>query len=74
MAEDKVLKALVDEVLESNVHPDRRAILEEWREEHTTDEEREAQLTDEERAERDAKQEEDKKDTKPASPTPQKGK
>jgi hypothetical protein len=53
MADDQnVLKALVDEVLESNVHPDRRAVLEEWRENNLSDEEKEARLSDEEREER----------------------
>lgn len=50
MADDNVLKALVDETLErADVHPDRRAVLQEWRDENTSDEEKESRLTDEER-------------------------
>lgn len=55
MAEDKVsdtdaLKAVVDEVLSGQTHPDTEGKLRAWREQHTTKEEREASLTDEERA------------------------
>jgi hypothetical protein len=59
MADDKVkqedaFKALVDNALSGNVHPDQRTTLEQWREENTTDEERESRLTDDERAELEA--------------------
>ena len=50
--EKNVLKVIVDDLLERNVHPDRRAVLEEWREENTSEEEKEAALSDEERAQK----------------------
>jgi hypothetical protein len=49
-----VLKALVDHALGGDVHPDQRATLEAWRDQHTTAQERDDRLTDDERAEREA--------------------
>lgn len=45
-----LLKALVDNALGGDVHPDQRATMEAWRDQHTTDEEKERALTDDERA------------------------
>jgi hypothetical protein len=74
MAEGNVLKALVDDALErSDLHPDRRTVLQEWRDQNTSEEEKESRLSDEEREEQ--RQEEDKgkeedesKDDKPPTP------
>jgi len=65
--ESDVLKALVDDALERNQHPDRENVLREWREENTSEEEREANLTDDERAARDAKRAEEAKSKPTAS-------
>jgi hypothetical protein len=34
---DDVIKALVDEALASNPHPDRQSVLQEWRDKHSDD-------------------------------------
>jgi hypothetical protein len=58
---DDVLKVLVDDALErGDLHPDRRTVLQEWREDNTSDEEKEAALTDEER---EAKRQEEGKES-----------
>ena len=75
--DNKTLKTLVDDALErADLHPDRRAVLQEWRDDNTSKEEREAALTDDEREERrqqderDAKSKrEEKSDEEPISPT-----
>lgn len=45
-----LLKALADNALSGDVHPDQRATIEAWRDQNTSDEERERALTDDERA------------------------
>jgi hypothetical protein len=74
MAEGNVLKALVDDALErSDLHPDRRTVLQEWRDDNTSEEEKESRLSDEEREEQRQEEgkkedEEESKDDKPPTP------
>lgn len=45
-----LMKALVDHALGGDVHPDQRATLESWRDQHTSEQEKYDRLTDDERA------------------------
>jgi hypothetical protein len=59
VSRDDVLKALVDAELGRNPHPDTAAVLSEWREDNTSEEERRAKLSDDERAAEDREEAED---------------